>query len=347
VRSSSVKVVIGLGLSASLVFLGACGTSDPNTATTAAPSATPAASAPPSASPATSAPASASPSAAPAKIPAYNNFDRVTVTGDYGKAPKVAVKSPWGIDKTRTKVLKPSNGAVIQAGSTVQVDYYGVDGRTGKKFDDSYSRGAPVAFPLDQVVPGFSKGLVGQRQGSRVLIGMPGPDGYDASGGNAQAGIEVGDTLIFVVDIVGVPLTGPKGTALQPKAGLPTVSDKAGVPSISVPKTKAPTELQVQPLIKGAGTKVTAADTITFNYRWVKWSDGKVLEESYTAKPAKAPLAQLLPGMQKGLTGQPVGSRVLLVIPPADGYPEGNAKPKVEKGETLVMVVDLLFASAG
>ncbi len=179
-RSSSVKpvgkLVIGLGLSASLVFLGACGKDDPSTGETAEPSASASASATGSASPSAS---------APAKAAVSNNFDKVTVSGDYGKSPKVSVKSPWSIDKTRTKVLKPSDGAVIQAGSTVEVDYYGVDGRTGKKFDDSYSRGAPVAFPLDQVVPGFSKGLVGQRQGSRVLIAMPGSDGYDSSGGNA------------------------------------------------------------------------------------------------------------------------------------------------------------------
>ena len=48
--------------------------------------------------------------------------------------------------------------------------------------------------------------------------------------------------------------------------------------------------------------------------------------------------------MVKGLTGQTVGSRVLLVIPPADGYPDGNATPSVKPGETLVLVVDLLFA---
>lgn len=336
-RSSQVKVVIGLGLSASLFFLGACGQDGPGTAETAAPSA----------SASTSAPASPTPSASATKITPSTNFDKVKVSGDYGKSPKVEVDSPWGIDKTRTKVLKASDGAEIKAGSTVEVDYYGVDGRTGKKFDDSYSRGAPVAFPLDQVVPGFSKGLVGQRQGSRVVIAMPGTDGYDAAGGNAQAGIEVGDTLIFVVDIVGVPLTGPAGTAVAPKKGLPTVSDSKTKPTISVPKTAAPKELQIQPLIKGKGKKVAATDTLTFNYRWVKWSDGKVLEETYGSKPASAALSGLLPGMQKGLTGQTVGSRVLLVIPPADGYPDGNESPKIEKDETLVMVVDLLFASAG
>ena len=66
------------------------------------------------------------------------------------------------------------------------------------------------------MVPGFSKGLTGQKQGSRVLIAMPGTDGYDSSGGNPQAGIEVGDTLIFVVDIVAVPLEGPEGDEGRP-----------------------------------------------------------------------------------------------------------------------------------
>ena len=60
-------------------------------------------------------------------------------------------------------------------------------------------------------MPGFGKGLTGQKQGSRVLIGITGPDGYDASGGNQQIDVQVGDTLLFVVDIVAVPLDGPKG----------------------------------------------------------------------------------------------------------------------------------------
>jgi peptidylprolyl isomerase len=47
--------------------------------------------------------------------------------------------------------------------------------------------------------------------------------------------------------------------------------------------------------------------------------------------------------MVKGLTDQTVGSRVLLVIPHTDGYPDGNATPSIKPGETLVMVVDLLF----
>ena len=131
---------------------------------------------------------------------------------------------------------------------------------------------------------------------------------------------------------------------MTPKAGLPTVTDTAKAPKVTVPKTKAPTSLQVQPLIRGKGVKVAATDTITFDYTWVRWSDGKLLEETYTAKPASLALNRLLPGMAKGLVNQTVGSRVLLVIPPADGYPQGNETPKIEKTDTLVMVVDILFA---
>lgn len=337
-RSVKLKTILVAGLAASVTLLGACaGEKDPGADATPGASAT----ANPSGS------ASASPSASSAPIKASTNLDAVTVTGKFGEEPKVKIKSPWAIDKTQTKVLQPNDaGAVIKEGSTVELNYYGVNGRTGEKFDDSFSRGAPVSFPLDQVVPGFSKGLVGQKQGSRVLIAMPGSDGYDAGGGNEQAGIKLGDTLVFVVDIVTVPLTGPVGDAVKPAAGLPTVVDKAGVPTITVPKTAAPKELKIQPLIKGKGKKVTEADTITFNYTWARWSDGKVLEESYSTKPAEYALSGLLPGMQKGLVNQTVGSRVLLVIPPADGYPQGNETPKIEPTDTLVMVVDILFTQS-
>ncbi len=341
-RFSPLKAAVVAGVSVSL-FLTACGSDDPGDSASASPSA-------PADSAAPSEPASASPSASPSAsakpIKKSDNFDAVLVTGGYGKEPKVKIDGAYAIDKTRTKVLEQSKGAVVQPGSTVEVDYYGVDGRTGKKFDDSFSRGAPVSFPLDGVVAGFRKGLEGQRQGSRVLIAMPGEDGYDGSGGNPQAGIEVGDTLVFVVDIVSVPLTGPEGSTVKPKDGLPTVTDKNGTPDITVPKTDPPTELVVQPLIKGKGKKVAATDTITFDYRYVTWADGKLIEESYGAKPGNSALSSLLPGMVKGLEGQTVGSRVLLVIPPAEGYPDGNPKPSIAPDQTLVMVVDLLFTAA-
>ena len=110
------------------------------------------------------------------------------------------------------------------------------------------------------------------------------------------------------------------------------MTDKGGRPEVTIPESEPPSTLQVQPLIKGEGKKIGANDTITFNYSWVRWSDGKVLEETYGGEPAVSPLSGLLPGMVKGLTDQTVGSRVLLVIPPADGYPDGNATPSIKPG---------------
>ena len=332
-RAIPEKSLLVLALSGSL-FLAACG-SDGDASADASASAVPSAS------------ATASPSATPSKVAASKNLDKISVRGGFGKAPKVKVDKPFAIDKTRTKVLEDSDGAVVGAGQTVEVNYYGVNGRTGKKFDESFSAGKPDVFSLDQVVPGFSKGLTGQKKGSRVLIAMPGSDGYDASGGNAQAGIEVGDTLVFVVDIVDVQLSKPTGAEVKPKAGLPRVTGALNKPNITMPKTDPPKKLVVQPLIKGEGAKVGATDTITFAYRWEIWDDGRLVEQSYGGKPGSSALSGLVAGLQEGLAGQTVGSRVLLVIPPDKGYPDGNAEPKVNKGETLVMVVDLLFTQAG
>jgi peptidylprolyl isomerase len=333
VRSSAAKSLIGLLLGAVLLLVWACGkeAASPSASATPTPTATP----------------SASPSGTPAKVTPSTNFDKVTVTGDYGTVPKVDIKAPWGIDRTRTEVLKGNpSGPEVKQGATVEVNYAGYNGRTGKKFDDSFSRGSTASFSIDQVVPGFKKGLLGQNQGSRVLVAMPGPDGYDASGGNPDIDVQVGDTLVFVVDIVAVPLTGPEGTPVTPKSGLPTVTDKGGKPQITIPKSKPPSELQIQPLIKGKGKKVAETNSITFNYIWQTWSDGKVVEQTYNSKPATAPLSELVPGLVTGLAGQTVGSRVLLVIPPAQGYPDGNASPKIGKNETLVFVVDLLFSQS-
>ncbi len=266
----------------------------------------------------------------------------ITVTGAYGKPPKVQVKTPWAIDKTRVKVLHPGNGATVPVGGSVEVNYHAVNGRTGKVFDDSFSRGQTVSFSLAQVVPGFKKGLENQKAGSRVVIAMPGTDGYDAQGGNPQAGIEKGDTLIFVVDIVATQLSGPQGKAVEPKKGLPTVTgDKE--PKVTIPRSDPPKKLVVQPLIKGSGKKVTEKDLITVNYQQVGWSDGKVIDQTYGSQPQTGQLGTLISGWKKGLAGQTVGSRVLLVVPPSEGYPKGSETPKVDKGETLVFVIDILF----
>jgi peptidylprolyl isomerase len=273
-----------------------------------------------------------------------NSLDKISVTGKRLAAPKVTFKTPLVIDKTRSKVLEAGQGPGALADGFVTVHYFGVDGRTGKTFDESFTDGTPATFSLAQVVPGFTTGLTGQKAGSRVLIAMPGADGYDSAGGNADAGIEVGDTLVFVVDIISVSVAGPTGKAVTPASGLPTVSG-ADKPTITIPSGNPPAKMVVQPLTEGTGDKVAKDDTIMARYVGYSWKTGKLIDDGFDS-PTSGALSDLIPGWQTGLLGKRIGSRVLLVLPPADGFPQGSNNPPVEAGDTVVYVVDILFTSA-
>ncbi len=303
----------------------------------------------PSASPSATESATPTPTPTPT-IPATDSLDGITVTGKRLEAPKVEFDTPFRIDQTRFEVLEPGDGPKAAEDGLVTVHYYGVNARSGEVFDESFADGDPVTFRLTQVIPGFQKGLTGQQPGSRVLIAVSGEDGYDPSyqidPQYAPTGYELFDTLLFVVDILDVSLTEPSGTAVTPPAGLPTVSSGTGKPTVTIPSTAAPTAMVAQTLIEGAGREVEADDAILARYVGVSWKTGEVFDDGF-ATPTSEQLANLIPGWTKGLKGKTVGSRVLLVLPPADGFPEGANNPPVEKGDTVVYVVDLLFAYAG
>lgn len=261
----------------------------------------------------------------------------------------MAVPAPFGVEETLTKVVIPGDGPAISEDGLAEVHYVGINGRTGEVFDESWSRGEPAQFQLSQVVPGFAKGLTSQRVGSRVVIAMPGEDGYDSSGGNPQAGINLGDTLVFVVDITDAPLERAEGTVVAPREGLPTVTFDGDVPTVEIPEGSAPSELAVQPLITGTGTPVQASDAITARYQAVVWSTGEVVEDTYGGAAETELLSALIPAWQEALVDQPVGSRLLIVAPPEMAYPEdpGARNPNPAAGQTVVYVVDLLHTQPG
>jgi FKBP-type peptidyl-prolyl cis-trans isomerase len=66
-------------------------------------------------------------------------------------------------------------------------------------FDSSWSRNEPATFPLDQVIPGWTQGLVGMQPGGRRLLVIPPALGY---GSNGQGTIAPDETLVFVVDLI-------------------------------------------------------------------------------------------------------------------------------------------------
>jgi peptidylprolyl isomerase len=200
------------------------------------------------------------------------------------------------------------------------------------------------------LLPGLSKGLTGQKVGSRLLVAIPPADAFGAQG-NAQAGFGPKDTILFLIDLVSAstPLATAKGVAVPPKPGLPTatvVGAKAA--TIVVPKTLPPTTLVVQPLIKGAGPVVKTGQNIKVNYTGVLWKDGKKFDASGdhgSSFDTQIGAGKVITGWDKGLVGQTVGSRILLVVPPADGYGPKGSPPLIGPTDTLVFVIDILASA--
>jgi peptidylprolyl isomerase len=96
------------------------------------------------------------------------------------------------------------DGAEATSGSTVSVHYVGVAHSSGEEFDASYNRGAPLQFRLGvgQVIEGWDAGVQGMKVGGRRQLVIPPHLGYGDRG--AGGAIKPGETLIFVVDLLGV-----------------------------------------------------------------------------------------------------------------------------------------------
>ncbi|MEU2162747.1 FKBP-type peptidyl-prolyl cis-trans isomerase [Streptomyces sp. NPDC019208] len=133
---------------------------------------------------------------------AQDNIDLPKVgTNTDGKAPSITVPKKAAPAKLVSNYVIEGSGPAVKADNTVAVQYKGVLWKDGKEFDSSYSKGAPVTFPLAGVIPGWSKGLEGKKVGSRVLLVVP-PD--MAYGDQAQGPIPAKSTLVFSVDILAV-----------------------------------------------------------------------------------------------------------------------------------------------
>ncbi len=280
------------------------------------------------------------------------SLDDITVTGGDGEKPVLDLGGTVSLPETTTRVLSEGEGAAVEDGQKVSIEYVGVNGANGKEFDTSYPNG-PTTFTLDDsVIPGFAEGLVGVPVGSRVLVGVAPADGYGPQGGIPDAGIGPDDTLLFVIDVRDAEsvLARAQGEAVTPAEGLPTVAlAEDGEPTITLPAGPPPDELVVQPLVRGEGAEVQQGQTISAHYVGVTWPGGEVFDSSWErGSPAQFQIGTgaVIAGWDEGLVGTTVGSQVLLVVPPDKGYGEdGNEGAGISGTDTLVFVVDVLDVS--
>src|SRR5205807_4484289 len=105
--------------------------------------------------------------------------------------------------KTKIVDLRAGTGAEAKAGDRVTVHYTGTL-TDGTKFDSSRDRGQPFSFTLGrgQVIAGWDQGVAGMKVGGQRKLTIPPDLGYGSRG--AGGVIKPNETLVFVVDLVGV-----------------------------------------------------------------------------------------------------------------------------------------------
>jgi FKBP-type peptidyl-prolyl cis-trans isomerase len=277
---------------------------------------------------------------------------KLEAIGAVGKAPKVTIPSK---EKPATalqiKNLVPGSGPAIAKGDMTVVSFVGYTWK-GKKVADTYKDGQPQMWTIGQLLPGLDKGVTGQKAGGRVLLTIPPSQAFGPQG-NSTLGVAPTDTLVFVIDILGGynKSSVAHGTAVPlDDAKLPKVTDagQGKVPTVTVPKNDPPSSLQDKTLIQGTGPVVRKGQALVAQYEGRIWKTGKVFDSSWTrGTPAAFPIGtgKVIPGWDKTLVGKKVGSRVLLVVPPKEGYGKAGAAGAGIKGtDTLVFVIDIVGA---
>jgi FKBP-type peptidyl-prolyl cis-trans isomerase len=276
------------------------------------------------------------------------------VSGSFGSAPSVRFDKPVKVKGVHSDVIEKGDGDAIKPGGKALLNMYIANGKTGKKAVSTYDQGQPLNATMDesQFFPPLVKVLNGKPSGTRVAFADTVKDLYGAAGAK-QLGLKTSDSLVFIIDVMSVTptdvLDGPHGTDVSPPKDVPGIVTKngtiQGLDFAKAPK-KPGKKLRVVQLVKGTGDPIKGAKIVKLNYVGQVYGRNKPFENSYR-KPEPATFVvgdpQLIKGWNKALPGQRVGSRLMLIVPPAEGYGKRGAPDIGVTGKsTLVFVMDVL-----
>jgi peptidylprolyl isomerase len=302
--------------------------------------------------PTTSSTPTAVPTVSAACVDSGSASDAVKVSGDFNSAPNVSMNAPLTVSSTQRTVVIPGSGDKAAPGSIVNVSFTLYNGTTGETVTSTgYGAGrtSPITVDASQVITGLAKTLNCAQAGSRVVGVVPASEAF-GSAGSAQLGIAANQVLVIVADVISIVPTKASGAAVAPKAGLPTVTVAAdGTPTLHVPDGFTPAATtQIATLIKGSGAVVGPTDTVVIQYQGTDLATGKIFDQTWGASPYTGAVNGFVTGFTKAIVGQTIGSQVLVLIAPADGYgPQGgNSSAGIGKDDTIAFVIDILAAES-
>ncbi len=152
------------------------------------------------------------------------------------------------------------------------------------------------------------------------------------------------------------PTTAPtsvKPLVVPAVAGVSVVGSFDDAPTINVdPQGKPPANTEVSVVVRGPGVPLREGDLAVVDDVGRTWRSSTTFEDSYvmghapdTFPVGSSPLT--LPGLVHALVGVPVGSRVLVVIPPNEGFGVSQSRPStVSPNDTAVIVFDVIGSYA-
>lgn len=272
--------------------------------------------------------------------------DTVTATEQFGTQPTVSFPTPLRPDTTQVSTLIEGTGTPLGGGQYVSTFLTILNGSDGSVLtQSSYTADDAASFVIDKLgIEGFRKGMECAKVDSRVAITIPGDEAFTDD--NRPTGLAADDSIVIVVDITAAYLAKAEGTLQFATAGLPAVVRAPdGRPGIQIPNAPKPSSLQIVDLITGSRSQVVKdGDSVIVHYTGVLWDTAEVFDSSWesgTPIPVTAADGQAIPGFVKALVGKRVGSQVLAVIPPSEGYGD-TASGSIPAGSTLVFVIDIL-----
>lgn len=145
--------------------------------------------------------------------------DQQTAQDDYMQQMKVAAESRGASSKPidgykaeafdaasvttlQVEDLVVGTGKDVTSESTIEANYFGWTA-DGKIFDSTNQDGtvAPATFSLTQVIPGWTQGLTGAKEGAVRKLTIPTDLAY---GANAAANFKPAGPLVFIVEVKSV-----------------------------------------------------------------------------------------------------------------------------------------------
>lgn len=278
------------------------------------------------------------------------------VSGTFGSQPTITMPKGKAPSTTEVDVVSRGSGPTVKTGDLAIVNGYGRTWAKDTTFENTFTEGTPPdSLPVGTgqiAMTGLDKALLGVAAGSRVLIVVPPSEGFGKVD-SLPTGVSKTDTAVIVFDVLGSygPNAGPTGTTVSSGGGaLPTVTSTAldAKPTLTIPKSAAPSATSVTTLVQGKGPVVAAGQELVVQYLGQIWSSGKEFDSSWSRGfPSAFPVGegQLIKAWDDGLVGVKVGSRVMIVAPPGDAYGSaGQPSAGITGTDTLVFIVDVLGA---